>query len=87
MLAIRYLLLMISDLISLNDNLKGTQLSAFRGVGTLDVHISIAMGLFCDFNLAYEWVAMLDSIQSYPHVSTYLYVRILLVESCILVSN
>lgn len=56
-------------LMNFNNNVIGTQLSAFRGVGTLDVHISIAMGLFCDFNLAYEWVAMLDSIQSYPHVS------------------
>ena len=44
----------------------GTKLVAFKGVALLDVHISRAMGLFCDFNMSYEWVDMLDSIKAYP---------------------
>jgi hypothetical protein len=47
----------------------GTQLSAFRGVATLDIHISEAMGIFCNFNLSYEWVAMLESLTKYTIVS------------------
>lgn len=42
------------------------------------------MGLFCDFNLAYEWVAMLESIQSYPHVRSFKYTDDRLVETCLL---
>jgi hypothetical protein len=46
-------------------HIPGTKLIAFRGVGILDVHISEALGLFCDLDLAHEWVEMLDSIQTY----------------------
>ena len=42
----------------------GTKLVAFRGIAILDAHISNAMGLFCDFRLAYQWVDMLESIQA-----------------------
>ena len=42
----------------------GTKLVAFRGIVILPVHISQAMGLFCDFSLSYQWVDMLQSIQA-----------------------
>ena len=42
----------------------GTKLVAFRGIAILDAHISQAMGLFCDFKLAFQWVDMLESIQA-----------------------
>ena len=42
----------------------GTKLVAFRGIVILDIHISQAMGLFCDFTLSYQWVDMLQSIQA-----------------------
>jgi hypothetical protein len=46
--------------------IPGTKLIAFRGVGVIDSHISEALGLFCDFDLAYEWVEMLYYMAAYP---------------------
>lgn len=48
----------------------GTRLVAFRGVAVLDAHISAAMGLFCDFRLAHQWVDMLESIRALDVEST-----------------
>ena len=52
----------------------GSHLTAFRGVTVLDAHISAAMGLFCDFRLAAQWVDMLESIRALdaPNATDYM---------------
>lgn len=40
-------------------------LVAFRGVAFIDLHISFAMGPFCDLSMSYKWIDMLKTITAY----------------------
>lgn len=47
-------------------SVPGTDLLAFRGVASLDLHISEIIGPFSNISLSYDWIDMLKHIEAFP---------------------